>query len=123
MNLASVLVKCVGTNPKSIHGHAEEFSIYSTSWYALGNHHCHTAQVAVSPLTVVAVIVQSHGVTQVTNQFVSTVAIVVSSLLQVIDLSHMLGSIVAISCSVCHTVVRVIEFLSKTILVGDGIPI
>jgi hypothetical protein len=123
MNLACHIVFAVGTCVRSIRGHAEEFSIYSTSWYALGNHHCHTAQVAVSPLTVVAVIVQSHGVTQVTNQVVLTVAIVVSSLFQVIDLSHMLGSIVAVSCSVSHIVVRVIEFLSKTILVGDGIPI
>ena len=123
MNLASVLVKCVGMNPKSIRGHAEEFSIYSTSWYALGNLHSATPQLAVSPFTVVAVIVQSHGVTQVTNQLVSTVAIVVSSLLQVIEWSDIVGSIVAVSCSVCQIVVRLIEFLFKTILVGLGIHI
>ena len=71
----------------------------------------------------VAVIVHSHGVTQVTNQVVLTVATVVSSLLQVIEWSDIVGSIVAVSCSVCPTVVRFIELLSKTILVGDGIHI
>ncbi len=64
----------------------------------------------------------SHGVTQVTNPVVLTVAIVVSSELHVTDLSHIVGSIVAVSCSVCHTVVRLIELLSKVILSGNGIP-
>ena len=72
-----------------------------------------TLQLAVSPFTVVAVIVHSHGVTQVTNPVVLTVAIVVSSELHVIDWSHGVGVRVAVSCSVCPTVVRLIEFLSS----------
>ena len=67
-----------------------------------------TLQVAVNPFTVVAVIVHSHGVTQVTNQLVLTVAIVVSSELHVTDWSHIVGVRVAVSCSVCPTVVRLI---------------
>jgi hypothetical protein len=50
-------------------------------------HGCHpseyvTPQVAVNPFTVLAVIVAFQGVTQVTNQLLLTVAIVVSLLLQ-----------------------------------------
>jgi hypothetical protein len=71
----------------------------------------------------VAVIVQVHGVTQVTNQLVLTVATLVSSLLQVTEWSERVGSIVAVSCSVCQIVFRVIEDLFKTILVGSGIHI
>ena len=91
---------------------------------AVGCHHdwSVTPQVAVSPFTVVAVIVHSHGVTQVTNQLVLTVATVPSDVLQVILWSHGVGVRVAVSCSVCQIVVRIIEFLSKTILVGLGIP-
>ena len=84
---------------------------------------CATLQVAVNPFTVVAVIVAVHGVTQVTNQLVLTVATAVSSLLQVIVLSETVGSIVAVSCSVCQTVVRLIEFLFRVILSGYGIQI
>ena len=71
--------------------------IHSTSWYAAGSLVCFIPQLAVSPFIVVAIIVHSHGVTQVTNPVVLTVAIVVSSLLQVIVLSETVGSIVAVS--------------------------
>lgn len=74
-----------------------------------------TQQVAVYPQSWVGtVIVASQGLTQVTNQVVLTVATVVSELLQVTAMSSALdGDIVAVSCSVSHTVVRVIELLSK----------
>jgi hypothetical protein len=92
---------------------------------AVGCHHwlSSTLQLAVSPFTVVAVIVQVHGVTQVTNPVVLTVATVESLVVHVIVLSEIVGSIVAVSCSVCQIVVRLIELLSKTILVGLGIHI
>jgi hypothetical protein len=45
-----------------------------------------TSQLAVNQLSVSAVIVHSHGVTQVTNHVLSTVAIDVSSLLHVTEL-------------------------------------
>lgn len=78
---------------------------------------------AVKPFTVVAVIVHSQGVTQVTNQLELTVAIVLSLDVHVIVLSETVGSIVAVSCSVCQIVVRFIELLSSEILSGYGIPI
>ena len=118
----SVEMVLLAFTPVSIYCH-QSLSIHSTSWYALGNLHAITPQVAVNPLLVVAVIVHSHGVTQVTNHDVLTVAIVVSSELHVTDWSHGVGVRVAVSCSVCPMVVRVIEFLSNVILSGNGIPI
>jgi hypothetical protein len=71
-------------------------------------------------LLVVAVIVQVQGDTQVTNQVVLTVAIVVSLELQLIGLPASLGVNIAVSCSVCQTVVRLIELLFNSIAVAFG---
>ena len=89
---------------------------------AHGAHHQATLQVAVNPLLVVAVIVQLHGVTQVTNQLLLTVAILV--LLELHDTVLVLhdGVSVAVSCDVCPTVVRLILLLFRVIAVAgtDG---
>ena len=73
-------------------------------------------------MLVVAVIVAVHGVTQVTNPVVLTVATVESLVVQVILWSHTVGVRVAVSCSVCPIVVRLIELLFSVILSGLGIP-
>ena len=61
--------------------------------------------------------VQLQGVTQVTNQVLSTVAILVSLLDQfkLTVSTGFAGIIVAVSCSVCHTVVKDISLLSRDI--------
>jgi hypothetical protein len=84
---------------------------------AHGVHHSNTPQLAVSPLLVVAVIVAVHGVTQVTNPVVLTVAIVESDEVQLITsfLGASSGSTVAVNCTVCQIVVRLIELLSSSI--------
>lgn len=83
-----------------------------------GDHQLDTQQVAVNPLSVVAVIVQFQGVTQVTNHVLLTVAIDV--LLDVHDtvLVESAGVNVAVICDVCHTLLSFIELLSNDIAVA-----
>lgn len=69
-----------------------------------------TLQVAVTP-KLSAVIVQVHGVTQVTNQLLLTVATVVSLELQV-TVAHA-GTVVAVICAVSPALLNLIEPLSK----------
>ena len=105
-------------------------SVLSNGYHAIVfTHGCHprasTSQVAVNPPSVVVtVIVQVHGVTQVTNPVLSTVATVLSLELQFTDLSvASFGDTVAVSWYVSQTVVRLISLSSSVTPVTATVPV